>query len=240
MSSRFRPAGKGHPARSWLAYTIAMHSIIPALGGLASARRGTWAGPSGTLYMSEIETPRLVLRGWRDSDLAPFARLNADPQVMQFMPRQLSREESDAFAKACQAQIAARGWDRWAVARRDSGDFVGAVGLSRVTFPAPFTPCTEVAWRLAREHWGHGFATEAARAALRYGFEQLELPEVVSFTVPANVRSRAVMERLGLTHHPEEDFGHPRVPQDHRLHAHVFYRITRAQWRARQDAGIAR
>ncbi|MBS0379381.1 MAG: GNAT family N-acetyltransferase [Proteobacteria bacterium] len=189
--------------------------------------------------MSEIETPRLLLRPWRESDLAPFARLNADPAVMEFMPRLLRREESDAFARACQAQIAGRGWDRWAVARRDSGDFVGAVGLSRVTFEAAFTPCTEVAWRLAREHWGHGFATEAAAAALRHAFVELELPEVVSFTVPANLRSRAVMERLGLTHVPENDFGHPRVPAGHRLHAHVFYRITRAQWRARQETGAA-
>jgi RimJ/RimL family protein N-acetyltransferase len=184
--------------------------------------------------MSELLTPRLTLRAWREADLAPFAQLNADPQVMRYMPRHLSRAESDAFAAACQAQIAARGWDRWAVARRDSGDFVGAVGLSRATFAAAFTPCIEVAWRLRREQWGQGFATEAAAAALEFGFTRLELPEVLAFTVPANRASRAVMERLGMRHHPAEDFEHPRVPPGHALRAHVLYRLTRADWDARR------
>ena len=184
--------------------------------------------------MSEILTPRLTLRPWRAADLAPFAQLNADPEVMRYLPRPLTREESDAFAAACQAQIAGRGWDRWAVARRDSGVFVGAVGLSRATFAAAFTPCIEVAWRLSREQWGHGFATEAAAAALGFGFTRLGLAEVLAFTVPANRASRAVMERLGMRHHAAEDFEHPRMPPGHALRAHVLYRLTCADWDAQR------
>jgi RimJ/RimL family protein N-acetyltransferase len=184
--------------------------------------------------MSELATARLVLRQWRDSDLAPFAALNADPEVMQYMPRCLERSESDALVGRYRERIAERGWDLWALERRDDGSFVGALGLAVATFPAPFTPCVEIAWRLARAQWGQGLATEAAGAVLRFGFQTLALQEVLAFTVPENRRSRAVMARLGMHRDPGEDFEHPRLPPGHRLRQHVLYRLGRVDREAQQ------
>jgi RimJ/RimL family protein N-acetyltransferase len=184
--------------------------------------------------MTELATPRLALRQWRDSDLAPFAALNADPAVMQYMPRCLERAESDTLAGRFRERIAERGWDLWALERRDDGSFLGALGLAVATFPAPFTPCVEIAWRLARAQWGQGLATEAAGAALRFGFQTLALQEVLAFTVPGNRRSRAVMERLGMRHDPAEDFQHPRLPEGHALRHHVLYRLGQADWESQQ------
>jgi RimJ/RimL family protein N-acetyltransferase len=184
--------------------------------------------------MTELLTPRLRLRQWQDSDLAPFAALNADPQVMHYMPRCLERSESDTLAGRYRERIAERGWDLWALERRDEGRFIGALGLAVATFAAPFTPCLEIAWRLAREQWGQGLASEAAAAVLRFGFETLALTEVLAFTVPGNHRSRAVMERLGMRHDPREDFEHPRLPEGHPLRPHVLYRIGRSDWEARR------
>ena len=184
--------------------------------------------------MSELATARLVLRQWRDSDLAPFAALNADPEVMQYMPRCLERSESDALVGRYRERIAERGWDLWALERRDDGGFVGALGLAVATFPAPFTPCVEIAWRLARAQWGQGLATEAAGAVLRFGFQTLALQEVLAFTVPENRRSRAVMARLGMHRDPGEDFEHPRLPPGHPLRHHVLYRLGRVDREAQQ------
>jgi RimJ/RimL family protein N-acetyltransferase len=184
--------------------------------------------------MSELATARLVLRQWRDSDLAPFAALNADPEVMQYMPRCLERSESDALVGRYRERIAERGWDLWALERRDDGGFVGALGLAVATFPAPFTPCVEIAWRLARAQWGQGLATEAASAVLRFGFQTLALEEVLAFTVPENRRSRAVMARLGMHRDPGEDFEHPRLPPGHPLRHHVLYRLGRVDRQAPQ------
>jgi RimJ/RimL family protein N-acetyltransferase len=184
--------------------------------------------------MSEIATARLLLRQWRDSDLAPFAALNADPEVMQHMPRCLERSESDALVGRYRERIAERGWDLWALERRDDGGFVGALGLAVATFPAPFTPCVEIAWRLARAQWGQGLATEAAGAVLRFGFQTLALEEVLAFTVPENRRSRAVMARLGMHRDPGEDFEHPRLPPGHPLRHHVLYRLGRVDRQAPQ------
>jgi RimJ/RimL family protein N-acetyltransferase len=184
--------------------------------------------------MSELATARLVLRQWRDSDLAPFAALNADPEVMQYMPRCLERSESDALVGRYRERIAERGWDLWALERRDDGGFVGALGLAVATFPAPFTPCVEIAWRLARAQWGQGLATEAAGAVLRFGFQTLALEEVLAFTVPENRRSRAVMARLGMHRDPGEDFEHPRLPPGHPLRHHVLYRLGRVERQAPQ------
>jgi RimJ/RimL family protein N-acetyltransferase len=178
----------------------------------------------------ELRTGRLLLRGWRDSDLASFAALNADPTVMEHMPALLSREESDAMAARIRDHFARHGFGLWALEVPGVTDFAGFVGLSIPTFQAPFTPCVEVGWRLARTHWGHGYATEAAREALRFGFERLGLEEIVSFTVPANLRSRQVMERLGMHHTPAEDFDHPRLPEHHPLRRHVLYRLSRSAW----------
>ena len=176
----------------------------------------------------EIPTERLLLRGWRDADRAPFAALNADPVVMEHFPNVLDAAISDALVDRNDDGWQANGFGLWALERREDEQFLGFVGLSRPSFEAAFTPAVEVGWRLARDAWGHGYATEAARAALRFGFETLGLDEIVSFTVPANVRSRAVMERLGMTHDPSDDFDHPRLPEGHPLRRHVLYRLRRA------------
>jgi len=182
--------------------------------------------------MTELSTSRLRLRHWRESDLEPFAALNADQRVMEFMPTRLTRAESDAAAERSEAEIARRGFGFWAVELRASAEFIGFVGLHAVSFEAHFTPCVEIGWRLGRASWGQGFATEAARECLRFGFESLALPEVVSFTVPLNRRSRAVMERLGMRRAPSDDFEHPRLPAGHPLRLHVLYRMQRAEWPA--------
>jgi ribosomal-protein-alanine N-acetyltransferase len=164
------------------------------------------------------------LRRWRDSDREPFASLNADPAVMEHFPALLSREESDDMVDRIEAGFAADGFGLWAVEVAGGPPFIGFVGLAVPRFEAHFTPAVEVGWRLAREHWGRGYATEAARAALDYGFGTVGLEEVVSLTVPANTRSIAVMERLGMTRDPADDFDHPRLPEGHRLRRHVLYR----------------
>ena len=175
-----------------------------------------------------LQTQRLLLRPWRESDLEPFAALNADPVVMEHFARPLDRSESDAFVARIRAHFARDGFGFWAVEVPGVAPLVGLVGLARPAFEAPFTPCVEVGWRLAREHWGRGYATEAAQASIRFGFERLGLDEIVSFTVPHNVRSRAVMERIGMTRSPGEDFDHPVLAEGHKLRRHVLNRIRRA------------
>lgn len=186
--------------------------------------------PPPTPAAAPPETARLRLRQWRDEDLEPFAALNADPQVMAHFPALLTRERSDALAAAARARIAERGWGNWAVERRDSGAFIGFVGLSVPRADLPCSPCVEIGWRLAAAHWGQGHATEAARAVLRYGFEILRLPEIVSLTAEGNLRSRAVMHRLGLRESPGEAFEHPGVPEGHALRWHCLYRLQREAW----------
>jgi RimJ/RimL family protein N-acetyltransferase len=179
---------------------------------------------------TSLRTARLLLRPWREADLEPFAALNADPRVMEHMPACLTRAQSDAQAQRIGAQLMERGHGYWALELPGVAPFIGFAGLGLADFPAPFTPCVEVAWRLAPEHWGQGYATEAARAALADGFVRLRLQEVLSFTVPGNTRSRRVMERLGMRHAPREDFQHPRLPEGHPLRPHVLYRLSRAEW----------
>jgi RimJ/RimL family protein N-acetyltransferase len=171
-----------------------------------------------------IQTPRLWLREWCDEDLVAFAEINADPRVMEFFPAPLDRSESDAQAARIRAELASRDFGRWAVEIPGVAAFIGFVGLSVPSFETAFTPCVEIAWRLAYEHWGHGYATEAARAALDFGFLSLGLEEILSFTVPANSRSRRVMERIGMTRSPTDDFDHPGLPAGHPLGRHVVYR----------------
>lgn len=182
----------------------------------------------------ELETARLFLRHWRESDREPFAAMNADPVVMEFFPAPQSRATSDASIDAWQAELEERGWSNWAVELRSTRQFIGFVGLSVPRRALPFSPCVEVGWRLARAHWGRGYATEAAQAALRVGFERRALPEIVSFTSLLNVRSRAVMERIGMRD-MHEDFEHPAVPEGSPLRAHCLYRITRAEWGENTD-----
>lgn len=174
---------------------------------------------------SEIRTDRLLLRRWRPEDREPFAALNADPRVTEFLGA-LSREESDALAARIEAGFEQRGYGSWAVEVRGGAAFAGFVGLSVPRFEAHFAPCVEIGWRLAAQHWGHGYATEGARAALAFGFGTLGLEEIVAFTAPRNVRSRRVMEKIGMTYDPADDFDHPLLPEGHPLRRHVLYRIA--------------
>jgi RimJ/RimL family protein N-acetyltransferase len=183
----------------------------------------------------EIETERLRLRQWIKSDREPFARLNADPRVMEFLPSILDRAASDAMLDRIQTKIAERGWGLWAVELKHDRQFIGYVGLQILTANLPFSPGVEVGWRLAFEYWGKGYATEAAKAALKVGFDRLELPEIVSFTTIDNHRSSAVMERLGMNR-DVETFEHSALPPGHTLREHCLYRLSRERWQAQVGA----
>lgn len=187
-------------------------------------------------HLIEIETSRLRLREWRDSDREPFAAMNADPEVMEYFETPLSRAGSDASIDAWQSQFTTRGWGLWALELLDCAEFIGFTGLSVPRHNFAFSPCVEVGWRLARTAWGHGYATEAARASLAVAFEQLALPEVVSFTSAGNRRSRAVMERIGMQN-THDDFDHPGITEGHPLRRHCLYRITDSQWRQQAARG---
>ena len=175
----------------------------------------------------ELTTRRLRLRQWRASDREPFARLNADPRVMAYFPATLTRRESDAGAERIEDHIEQHGWGLWAVEIPGVAPFAGFIGLARPSFEAHFTPCVEIGWRLDRDLWGQGYATEGAGAALAFAFDTLALDEVVSFAVEANLPSRRVMERIGMVHDPSDDFDHPRFPTGHVLRRHVLYRKSR-------------
>jgi RimJ/RimL family protein N-acetyltransferase len=177
----------------------------------------------------EIERERLRLRQWIESDREPFARLNADPRVMEFLPSILDRAASDAMVDRLQTLIIDRGWGLWAVESKQDKQFIGYVGLHVPTADLPFSPCVEIGWRLAFEYWGKGYATEAAQAILKIGFEQLDLPEIVSFTTLNNHRSSAVMERLGMIREAET-FEHPSLTVGHPLREHCLYRLSREKW----------
>jgi len=178
---------------------------------------------------SSLETERLLLRQWRDEDFAPFAELNADPVAMEYFPAPLQRDESDAMAEECRQLIAERGWGLWATCVKHDGCFVGFVGLHRPRPDFPLSPCVEIGWRLRREHWGNGYATEAATRVLRFAFEDLALEEVASFTTVSNYRSRAVMERLGMVN-TRRNFMHPDVAPNHPVAEHVLYKLRRSAW----------
>ena len=175
----------------------------------------------------ELSTDRLLLRGWRDDDRAPFAALNADPEVMEHFPAPLTPAESDALVERITAGFDAHGYGLWAVEVRATGELIGFTGLALQTFPASFTPAVEVGWRLARQAWGRGYATEAATAALAYGFDIAGLDEIVSFTAVTNVPSQRVMQRLGMTRNPADDFEHPNIAPGSPLRPHVLYRLRR-------------
>ena len=175
----------------------------------------------------ELRTERLLLRRWRKSDLAPFQRMNADPRVMEFFPEPLTAQASDALFDRAREHFNRHGFGPFAVERLETGSFIGFIGLFIPEFDAHFTPAVEIGWRLAFEHWGKGLATEGARAALNFGFNDLGLEQIVSFTVPGNLRSRRVMDRLGMTRDPTDDFDHPMLPEGHALRRHVLYRLNR-------------
>jgi ribosomal-protein-alanine N-acetyltransferase len=175
-----------------------------------------------------LSSDRLRLRRWRDADREAFAALNADPRVMEFFPRCLSRIESDAMADRIEAHFSEHGFGLWAVEVRDGASFIGFTGLAIPRFTAPFMPCVEIGWRLGFEHWGRGYASEAAGLALDYGFGPAGLSEIVSFTAATNLRSRAVMERLGMRRDSADDFDHPSLPHGNALRRHVLYRLRPA------------
>jgi RimJ/RimL family protein N-acetyltransferase len=175
--------------------------------------------------MVELRSPRLVLRQWRETDLEPFAALNADPEVMRHFPSRLTRGQSAALAERERKMIGDRGWGLWAVEVIQGAPFIGFVSLAEPRFQAHFTPAVEVGWRLARDHWRSGYATEAACATVAFGFRELSLDEIVSFTSVVNERSQKVMERIGMTHDPADDFDHPNLAPDDPLTPHVLYRI---------------
>ncbi len=179
----------------------------------------------------ECETERLRLRQWRAADRAPFAALNSDPKVMAFFPAPLTRKGSDAIADRCESLIAERGWGFWAIEVKASGEFIGFTGLHVPSAMLPFSPCVEVGWRLGFQYWGKGYATEAANAALGVGFETLGLTEIVSYAAVCNIRSRAVMERIGMRE-AAATFAHPDVPIDSPLREHCLYRLPIEQWHA--------
>lgn len=186
-----------------------------------------------------LRTARTLLRPWRDADLEPFAALCANPVVMRWFPSVLTRERSDAFAGRVRAFLDAHGWGVWALELPGETSFAGFVGLIRQDFPAHFTPAVEVGWRLDPRWWGRGIAPEAARAAVAYGFDEVGLEEIVSMTVPGNRPSRRVMEKLGMSHDPRDDFDHPRIPAGNPLRRHVLYRLPRTAWQQQPDTVVS-
>jgi RimJ/RimL family protein N-acetyltransferase len=178
----------------------------------------------------ELHTSRLRLRAWRDEDLPLFAELNADREVMEHLLGPLTRWQSDALVGRITEHFLREGFGFWAVEAPGVSGFIGMVGIGIPGYTAPFTPCVEVGWRLGRQYWGQGFATEAARAALEFGFETADLPEIVALTVPSNARSRAVMAKLGMVRAASDDFDHPLVPSGHPLKRHVLYRLSKQAW----------
>ncbi|WP_068829116.1 GNAT family N-acetyltransferase [Pseudomonas sp. BMS12] len=180
-----------------------------------------------------LSSERLILRPWRDADLDALAAMSADPEVMVHFPATLDRVGSAELLGKLTAHQAAHGFTFWCLERQADGRVIGFTGLARVSFAAPFVPAVEIGWRLARPFWGQGYALEAARRALDFAFDDLDLPEVVSFTVPANQRSWGVMQRLGMRRDPADDFEHPNLPPGHPLRPHLLYRIARDDWHGR-------
>ena len=194
------------------------------------------ASAGGDAIPRELRTERLWLRRWRPDDREPFAALNGDPRVMEYFQAPLTREQSDAMASHIESHFARHGFGLWAVEVHGVTPFAGFIGLSVAGFEASFTPCVEIGWRLAVEHWGRGYAPEGARAVLEFGFAHVGVEEIVSFTAVPNLRSRRVMEKIGMVHRPADDFDHPLVPEGHWLRRHVLYRAAARPRRVPRDA----
>ena len=179
--------------------------------------------------MIRLETERLILRPWEDRDLDAFAAMNADPEVMRYFPSVMDRDGTAAMMERARAKLTADGFCVFPVERKVDGAFLGFVGLNRPSYdkPLPFDPCVEFAWRLVRSAWGQGYATEAAKAWMGFGFETLGLDEIVAFTTVTNIPSQKVMQRLGMVRDPADDFLHPMLAQDHPLAPHVLFRLAR-------------
>lgn len=179
-----------------------------------------------------IKTERLILRSWCSADFELFAKMNADPRVREYFPSLLTRQESDDSIRYFSDNIEKNGWGFWALSAPSVADFIGFIGLQAV--PEGFLPhlpsTVEIGWRLAHEYWGKGYATEGALAVLKYGFEELHLNEIVAFTAMGNNKSRHVMKKIGMTHDPQDDFNHPKLPEGHKISRHVLYRLQRQEW----------
>ena len=175
-----------------------------------------------------IETQRLIIRSWKESDFSALAEMNSDPRVMEFFPSLLSQAESRLFLDQILQNHQKNGFTYWPIELKLTGEWIGFVGLSIPGFQAHFTPCVEIGWRLAHPYWGNGYAPEGAVACLDYGFSKLGLNEIVSFTTVNNVNSRKVMEKIGMTHYPEDDFDHPKLAERHPLRRHVLYRAKKS------------
>lgn len=172
-----------------------------------------------------LETPRLILRSWRDADIDPWVEMSADPRVMEYFPSAYTRAQSEASAAKMRVRLESDGYGWWPIEVKGGAPFAGVIVLQEIPFEAHFTPAMEVGWWLAHEHWGHGYATEGARAALDFAFGELKRPEIVAITTPVNQRSQRVMQRLGMTRDPNDDFEHPWIDQRHPLRTHVLYRL---------------
>ncbi len=171
-----------------------------------------------------IETSRLILRRWQSCDVEPFVSLNADARVMEYFPAPLSRAETEAMIETLEERIERDGFGFWAAELKEPRAFIGFIGLNVPAYPLPFSPCVEIGWRLAFDYWGKGYAKEGASAALVFGFQTLRLDEIVSFTTVNNLRSRRVMEGIGMTYDEQGDFDHPKLHDQHPLRRHVLYR----------------
>jgi RimJ/RimL family protein N-acetyltransferase len=176
-----------------------------------------------------LTTPRLILRHWRHSDRIPFQAINADPRVMEFMPGPLFPQQSDDLIARIELHFHHHGFGLCAAEDIETKTLIGFIGLNIPSYDAPFMPAVEIGWRLAADYWGRGFATEGARAVVDHAFNALQLNSLVAFTVPGNLRSRRVMEKLGMTHNPADDFDHPSLPPGHRFRRHVLYRLQRSE-----------
>lgn len=172
-----------------------------------------------------METTRLLLRRWQPKDSAPFAQMNQDADVMRFFPSLPTPEQSQAMIERVERHFDEKGFGWWVVEHKESGDFMGFTGLITVPFESFFTPCVEIGWRFRKEYWKQGYAQEAALVCLRFGFEELKLDSIFSFTAVVNTPSEKVMQRIGMTKVTE--FGHPRIDKDHWLHQHVLYKKAR-------------
>lgn len=181
----------------------------------------------------ELKTERLLLRQWKDEDVVLFSKMNADPMVMEYYPSTLDEEQSDTMANKIKSLIAEKGWGFWAVELHNEKRFIGFVGLHEPTYELPVTPCVEIGWRLDKNYWGKGYATEAANESLKFAFEELELNEVYSFASVANEKSWRVMQRLGMKN-THSNFEHPIIPENHPLREHVLYKITKEQYKKSQ------
>jgi RimJ/RimL family protein N-acetyltransferase len=178
-----------------------------------------------------IRTERIALRRWREEDREPFARLNADPRAMEFQPSVLSREQSDRFVDYIETQFLENGFTLYATELQQQQRFIGFIGIHLPRFEAAFTPCVEIGWRLAPDVWGQGLATEGGLAVVRHSFEVLDLDELVSFTARINTKSQRVMQKIGMSRDPAEDFDHPKLPVGHPLRHHVLYRLRKSDWK---------